>query len=185
MTIQAKWLVAAAATSVLAIGAAHAQKPPFGQDEDTAYAAKVWSKMKDMKLAGDGAIQSFPYAGSQPHGAMLESFYENAEIEGHSGSLIVKRNYGPEDVTKDQVMEDPSGHLLSVTVMVKREDGYDPENQNWFWAKFKPDGTLEANPKGLSLAGRVVKGNSEAGCIACHTGAPGGDYLFTTDRVDW
>ena len=62
--------------------------------------------------------------------------------------------------------------------MFQREDGYDSDNQNWFWAKFTPDGGLDKNPKGMMLAGRVAKGKPK-GCIACHTAAPGGDYIFT------
>ena len=36
------------------------------------------------------------------------------------------------------------------------------------------------NPKGMSLAGRVAKG-MPAGCIACHSNAGGGDFLFIND----
>ncbi len=46
--------------------------------------------------------------------------------------------------------------------------------------KYLPDGALDKNPKGMSLAGRVGKG-ADAGCIACHLGAGGEDYVFTTD----
>jgi hypothetical protein len=35
-------------------------------------------------------------------------------------------------------------------------------------------------PDGMQLAGRVAKGADE-GCIACHTGAAGDDYVFTFD----
>lgn len=62
-----------------------------------------------------------------------------------------------------------------------RVKGYDPENKNWFWAKFKPDGTLHTNPKKMKLAGKVAKGMNK-GCIACHRSAPGGDYVFNSDR---
>ena len=62
--------------------------------------------------------------------------------------------------------------------MFKREKGYDPESKNWFWAKYKPDGQLFVNPKGMQLAGRVAKGKPK-GCIACHQAAPGGDFVFT------
>ena len=67
--------------------------------------------------------------------------------------------------------------LKAVTVMFKRENGYDADNQNWFWAKYKPNGSLHSNPKKMLLAGRVAKGKP-AGCISCHRAAPGGDYLF-------
>ena len=63
--------------------------------------------------------------------------------------------------------------------MLKRP-GYDPDNKDWFWAKYLPDGSLDKNPAGMQLAGMVAKGKP-AGCIACHTAAPGGDMVFTSD----
>ncbi len=33
----------------------------------------------------------------------------------------------------------------------------------------------------MKLAGRVAKGKPK-GCIACHRGAAGGDYVYTHDR---
>lgn len=185
MTFRSKLIGSLVVASALTMAVAQAQTPPFGQEEDTAYAQKVWAAMEDLKLAGEGAIHAFPYAGTDPHGMMLETFYQNAEIEGQAGTLIVKRNYGPEGVTADQVLADPSKHLGAVTIMFKREAGYDAENKDWFYAKYLPDGSLDKNPGGIQLAGRVAKGNAEAGCIACHTAAPGGDFLYTTDRTDW
>lgn len=136
--------------------------------------------METLKLAGDGQIHAFPYEGVEPHGMMLETFYAKATIEGHTGDLIVKRNYGPEGVSSDEVMMDPAKHLGAVTVMFRREAGYDEDNQNWFWVKYLPDGSLDKTPTGMALAGRVAKG-AGTGCIACHVGAE--DYLFTTDAI--
>jgi hypothetical protein len=62
--------------------------------------------------------------------------------------------------------------------MFKRETGYDADNQDWFWVKYKANGELHTNDKGMQLAGRVAKGKPK-GCIACHTAAPGGDYIYT------
>ena len=177
---------AASALAVAALAAPSiAQTPPFGQEEDTAYAAKVWEAMEAQglgSLGADNAIRSFPYEGAEPHGFLLETFYSNATIDGHTGALVVKRNYGPEGVEVDQVQSNPTQHFAAVTIMFKRESGYDDENADWFWAKYLPDGTLDTNPAGLQLAGRVAKGNDEAGCIACHAGA-GEDMLFTTDGI--
>jgi len=64
--------------------------------------------------------------------------------------------------------------------MFKRQ-GYDPENKDWFWVKYAPDGSILKNPKGMKLAGRVAKGMPE-GCIACHTAAPGGDMVYNNNR---
>ena len=175
--------IALAAATLLG-GAAQAEemKPPFGTEKDAAYAAKVWQTMTDMDFAGSDMVRTYPYEGIPPHGKMLETFYTSATIDGHEGALVIKRNYGPEGVSADQVLADPDKHLGAVTVMFKREDGYDADNQDWFWAKYLPDGSLDKNPKGMQLAGRVAKG-MDAGCIACHTAAPGDDYLFTTDHV--
>ena len=101
-------------------------------------------------------------------------------MNGRTGQVIVKRNYGPEGVSVEEVLSDPVEHLAAVTVMFKREEGYDPDNQNWFWVKYLPDGSLDQNPMGVRLAGRVAKG-ADQGCIACHSGAPGGDYEFLRD----
>jgi hypothetical protein len=153
---------------------------PFGGDADTAYAAELWQMMVDAKLAGENAIGAYPYAGTDPHGMMLETFYTRATVGDHDGALVVKRNYGPEGVTEDEVIGDPAGHLGAITIMFQREDDYDPDTGNWFYAKYLPDGTLDQNPVGMSLAGLVGKGG-DAGCIACHQNAGGDDYLFTTD----
>ncbi len=178
-----KYMAVAATTAALLVATPFAMAQnmaPFGSDEDAAYAAKIWNAMKEQRLAGDNMIHTFPYDGTDPHGKMLETFYSTATIDGHTGALIVKRNYGPEGVETDQVLGDAGKHLGAVTVMYKREEGFDSDNQDWFWVKFLPDGSLDKNPKGMRLAGKVAKGMPK-GCIACHSGAGGDDYLFTTD----
>ncbi len=155
---------------------------PFGTDTEVNYAAQLWTAMESINMVGDGMLRTFPYEGIAPHGMMLETFYTKATVGGHTGTLLVKRNYGPEGVTEDEVLKEPGKHLGAITVMFKREAGYDADNQDWFWAKYLPDGSLDKNPKGMQLAGRVAKGKPK-GCIACHSGAPGGDYIFTTDHL--
>ena len=172
--------VAAILAVALGGSAAMAQDAPFGNQADQDYAGLLWEVMQSERLVGERMMRSFPYEGVDPHGMMLETFYTDATVDGHAGELIVKRNYGPEGVSIDEVLSDPGTHLGAVTVMFRREEGYDPENQDWFWAKYLPDGTLDKNPKGMQLAGRVAKG-ADQGCIACHSGAPGEDYVFTTD----
>ena len=159
---------------------AAAQEAPFGTDTEAAYAADLWTVMDSMNLVGADMVRSFPYDGIDPHGKMLETFYTRATVNGHTGTLVVKRNYGPEGVTVDQVLNDPEKHLGAFTVMCRREIGDDEDNQNGFWAKYLPDGSLDKNPKGMRLAGRVAKG-ADTGCIACHSSEA--DYIFTTDAI--
>jgi hypothetical protein len=161
----------------LAAGTAYSQMAPFGGDEDVAYSKQLWSALVDAKLVGDGAVRTKPYEGAEPHGFVLETLYGTVTVNGHTGSVIVKRNYGPEGLTPEQVADDPSKAPAAVTVMFFREDGYDPDNKNIFWVKYLGDGSLDKNPKGMQLAGRVAKG-ADAGCIACHSGADGEDYEF-------
>jgi len=185
MTISNGTKLALAAIGAFAIvPAVFGQSAPFGNQEDLDFAEQLWGVMEEQGLAGveaDNAIRGFPYEGSEPHGLVLDTLYSNAELEGRSGALIVKRNYGPEGVSVDDVQANAAEHLNSITVMFKREEGYDSENANWFWAKYLTDGTLDKNPAGVQLAGRVAKG-MDAGCIACHNGA-GEDMVFTSDHI--
>ena len=169
------------AASLVAGAALAGSMPPFGSDEDAAYAAKIWAAMQARGLAGPDAIMSAPYEGTDPHGMMLETFYTKATIDGHTGDLIVKRNYGPAGVEADAVLMAPEKHLGAVTVMFRREKGFDPETKDWFWVKFLPDGSLDKNPKGMRLAGKVAKG-ADKGCIACHSLADGGDFVYTSNN---
>jgi len=153
----------------------------FGTEEDIAYAELLWDLMEAERLAGPNMIRAFPDEGLEPHGLMLETFYAVGTIGDHTGDLIVKRNFGPEGVSVDEVLANPDGHLGAYTVMFRREDGYDPENLDWFWARYNPDGSIAENPMDMALAGRVAKGMDE-GCIACHQGAAD-DMVFTSDHL--
>ncbi len=150
----------------------------FGGPDSVDYSKDLWSALGSAKLVGSPADNPAPYKGVHPHGAVLTTATSEVAVGGHTGKVIVKKNYGGEGVSTDTVASDPAKYLKAVTVMFQREDGYDADNQNWFWAKFTADGGLDKNPKGMMLAGRVAKGKPK-GCIACHTAAPGGDYIFT------
>ncbi len=169
-------LLAAAAVGL----AAPAIGAPFGSDADVSYANRLWMSLKYRHLVGKDAILSTPYKGTHPHGAILDTIDARTRVGDDVGPAIIKRNYGGPGVSKSAVANNPRKFLKSVTVMFKRP-GYDPEDRDWFWVKYAPDGRVLKNPKGLFLAGRVAKGSSQ-GCIACHKGAPGGDMVFNHDR---
>jgi len=154
---------------------------PAGGPDSVAFAHNLWHALEKKGLVGKGAIMATPYEGLEPHGLILETLDSKISLGARTGTVIVKRNYGPPGTTPEQVVNNPSAYLDAITVMFKREAGYDPENKDWFWAKYLPDGTLDKNPKGVKLAGRVMKG-ADKGCIACHAGAPGDDMVFNRDR---
>ncbi len=151
--------------------------PPFGGEVDVAYAAKLWNALETAKFVGAGRIRAMPYEGMEPHGVILEQLSMDLKIGSHTGVVYVKINYMGDYITRSRVVNAPDVYMDSITVMYKRERGYDFDTDNWFWVKYKPDGSVAANPKGAFLAGRVMKG-MDAGCIACHTSAEGGDDLF-------
>lgn len=159
----------------LALVASAVTAQQFGEPQDQDYADQLWQIMLERNLAGDSSVQAFPYPGTDPHGMMLETFYTSATIDGHEGALVIKRNYGPEGVTVDEVLGNREEHLASVTLMFRRAQDYAPNSGNWFWVKYLPDGSLDNAPNGTPLAGMAQ------GCISCHASVEGDDYVFTTN----
>jgi hypothetical protein len=101
------------------------------------------------------------YEGSRPHGAYLTTRVNDTAMgalkggrkEFPPGSIIVKENYTE------------SKKLTAVTVMYK-VDGYNPDGGNWYWLKYRPDGTVDVDGKVGS-------------CINCHRARMGYDWVFT------
>jgi len=171
--------IAAGAAALIVVGAAQGQMAaPFGNDEDIAYAKTLWDELESAHLIGEDSVASRLYEAEEPHGAVLELAALKVTVNGHTGVALVKKNYGPKGVKLEEVAKEPTKHLGAITVMFKREAGYDPEDKDWFWVKYLPDGWLDKTPDGMQLAGKVAKGMDQ-GCIACHSGAEGDDMVFT------
>lgn len=100
------------------------------------------------------------HPGQAPHGVYHKIFVNGnllkaLPIESRMapiGSIIVKENM---DLDK---------RVQKITVMAKIE-GYNEEGGNWFWAAYSPDGEVlaEGTPKG---------------CVSCHEGMKGNDYVI-------
>ncbi len=148
--------------------------PPFGNAEDIDYSKQLWAK---MEAKGLNSTPANLYVGGPPHGPVREVL--EAFIDGKR--VIVKRNFGGEGVSVEAVSQNRAAFLKAVTVMAKREVDYDPENGNWFWVKYKADGSLHTNAKGMKLAGKVAKG-MDKGCIFCHQSASGNDLVFVHNK---
>lgn len=167
---------------------AHAAEDAFfGGDDDVAFAEQLWRELAAARLVGPSAVTSRPYEGVEPHGAILVTLQGDLTIgedsrNKHTGAVIVKNNYMGESVSVSSVADNPDLNLAAVTVMFRRAEGYDSENLDWFWAKYSPDGSLQTNPAGVRLAGRIGK-NPQDACIACHKFAPGDDYVFFNDQL--
>lgn len=147
----------------------------WGDADDVAYGNKLMDELLKVKMVGPECVINKPYKGTHPHGAVLDTVYEDITIDGHTGVAIVKRNFGGKDVTPEKVAADPTKHFAAYTIMYKRESGYDSENGDWFWLRAGGNGELSAR-EGKKMAGKL-----EAACMACHRAAPGGDFKFLTD----
>jgi len=163
---------------------------PAGSPADVSYARRLWAAMEAEKMVGAQARHLEPFIGAaRPHGWILEIDHRNIVVDGHTGFLVMKNNYNGTDLTVAQVEADRARYLSSVTVMYQREAGYDPQDQDWFWVKYKPNGDLFNRPMGskqVPMAGRLFKGKdgqSVGGCLYCHRSAGGGDYIFYPDIV--
>ncbi len=158
---------------------------PMGTAVDVAYAARLWQVMESERLVGANATLQKPFfGGAKPHGMILEIGYQDIRVDGHTGFVVVKKNYNGEGVSEATVAKDRARYLSSITVMFQREANYDEDNQNWFWVKYRPNGELFKKTimgRQLPLAGRIFKGKTRdenGGCIYCHSSAGGGNYIF-------
>ena len=149
--------------------------PPFGGPEDVDYSKQVWNALTDARLVGDRSVNAMPYKGSV-HKTVLITQDSTIRVGGRSGMVIVKKMYQGPEISVQNVIDDPTNNLKVIAVMFKREKGYDSDNQDWFYIKFRPDGIPHKNKKGILMTGRAGK------CIGCHKSAPGDDYIYSFDR---
>ncbi len=98
--------------------------------------------------------------GRSPHGAWHKVYVNRVLFEAVPlqpaaapyGTIIVKENY------------DSAKKLDKLTLMAKVQ-GYSPATNDWFWAAVSPDG-------------KVLAEGSPGGCISCHEGMAGNDYII-------
>ena len=158
-----------------------ASAAPFGNKEDISFAKSLWSALEKAEFVGPKRINVRPFEGNEPHGAIQQVLGKVITVAGKTGKVLVKVNHGGKEASVATVYDNPNKFLGAYTVMFKREAGYDPENKDWFWAKYNKSGGLMTNPKKMQLAGRVAKG-AEKGCIFCHVAAGGEDLETLTEK---
>lgn len=133
----------------------------LGTPEDQESAGSLWQEMEGHRQWGffDGHVGM--QKGHGPHGDYVVTYINDLAQSNQAsppfGSILVKENYGSEDESS----------LDSYTVM-KRIEGYDPENGDWFWARFSSKGKL-------THSGKVSM------CSDCHFDAGDDDFVFLND----
>jgi hypothetical protein len=108
-----------------------------------------------------------------------EVFSNRTSLDGNIslGTIVTKNTY-------KKNADGSKGDLLLSFAMVKRESGYDNENENWEYtvSPFSESVDYEAHPFGLLPdVGNVDARGALTSCVSCHAGAGGGDYLFIND----
>lgn len=137
-------------------------QPAQGARPDTT-AEGIWAFLQEVDYRESwrrwpGTAELYP--GVEPHGMLLTTYVNdlahdaltNGAATMPPGAIIVKENYMPDST------------FAAVTTMYKVQ-GYNPEHQDWFFAKHDPQGMVD-------VFGR------EPMCQDCHSTAPGGDYLY-------
>ena len=144
---------------------------PTAEDSGDGFAEEMWLYLKHGPVAYDEwrAFPGKPEAlqrGRSPHGSRIRLVANRkARMNSSSlihGSMLLLENYNA------------TGNRLTSITLMYRSEGYDPQHNDWFWAKYRPDGTL-AKVNGRPGAGRM------SSCIECHKQAGGGDFVFAND----
>lgn len=169
-------LVAASATSLTA----PLQYGPndFGMNQaltpDT-LADSIWSYLDNAKYQRQWSIWPDQHPldpGREPHG-MLQSTYVNGIMDSAlasggammpAGALIVKESHEPDS-------------LLSSVLVMYKVTGFDPDNNDWLYAGFQPNGRLLEDPNDEPVIGRVEF------CSDCHAERSDRDYLYASRPV--
>ncbi len=133
-----------------------------GSPDVAANGAALWEYVKsaDYKTWKMWPGTSAFYQGQLPHGAWLTTYVNEPAfnaIEAKAGSLpdgsiVVMENYS-------------SAKELTALTMIYKVKGYNPEGDDWFWARYLPDGKIDSEGK-VSL------------CMVCHGMAKNNDYIM-------
>lgn len=139
--------------------------PPAQDDGETPTAAELFTLITETDPyeqwaqfpGSEGTIDSAP-----PHGPMARVFINALVEQGMQafdgelpdGAIIVKERIGSAE-----------GDTASALNIMWKVTGFDPNNNDWFWADVSPSGEVNAE-------GKI------AGCSACHSGVRANDYVF-------
>jgi hypothetical protein len=99
------------------------------------------------------------YKGKEPHGSLLTTYVnETAHRSARKNRNDRRGNYRKENYTSDK--------KTGGSYVMYKIKGYNPANNDWFWARFASDGKTEAS------------GKADA-CIKCHINKKENDYIFS------
>jgi len=139
-----------------------------GENLPSADGEKFWtyiSKTNPYKSWGMWPGHERMYPGHSPHGAYVKLYANDIALKAANkagkampyGAILIKENYDKDKKT------------LSVITPMYKVKGFNPDGDNWFWAKYSPDGT----PMQVGKVG---------GCMNCHSVQKSRDWIFTEPK---
>lgn len=137
----------------------------LGTPADEAHVSDLWERMQgyenwEQVEGWEGIV--FSVDGT--HGQYVQIWANDVAMGDLAalpvGSIVVKEGYSDE----------AGDGLKAITVMERREAGYDPDNGDWFWGRYGADGSP-------THAGRV------GFCSDCHADDATGDHSFVNDDL--
>ncbi|HXG91418.1 MAG TPA: cytochrome P460 family protein [Blastocatellia bacterium] len=128
---------------------------------------KSWAKLNDKPILSKGHGGKWVVAFANK--AADDAIKSGKTSSFPAGSIFVKEAY-KDDGGKP-------GELSDLTVMEKRA-GFDPANNDWYWAMTDPKGNVMTNPEmKMPVEGKVQM------CSACHIQAKATDFVFTAEKL--
>ncbi len=94
---------------------------------------------------------------NSPHGPFVRVFVNKT-------GLAMTKPPAPRGMIEVKEGLDKNNKIRNITVQYKVGQDYNPEGGDWFWAKYSPQGKVDA-------AGKL------SGCIRCHKGRGDNDYI--------
>jgi len=152
----------------------------YGAPSDVAFAERLWTALRRDGWVGVSRRMASAQHGKRPHGSVQQVTKGELNVDGRRGRILVKANHRGNKLTTAKVMRYPNKYLSGYAVMFRRETGYDPANQDWFWVVFERSGSVRKFRK-RAIAGRVDTGATN-GCIGCHKKVGGRDLETLTEN---
>jgi hypothetical protein len=168
-------VVVAAAAFAQGSGSSRATPTPPRQQTPQEFAADLWryiNRDKSPYRQWAGMEVTGPDSNVDPHGTGGKTYFNDAADKDPQklryGAILVREEYG-----------DDAEKPIAISVMY-RAKGTDSKNNDWYWLKFLPDGSVAKSP--ADAGSRPVLGRV-ASCIDCHQKAAGKDLVFANDAM--
>ena len=149
-------------TRMLSLIAVFALSACGGVPSDDELEVEAWDAIQGYESWGQVSTWQGIQPSGRAHGAFVQNWFNPTALDNHGstipdGGIAVKENYDASDATAPN----------KIFVMYK-VDGYDDANGDWFYARYGPDGSVDA-------AGQAAV----EGCAGCHNAGDSVDRLLT------